>query len=177
LYDGLGVCTIQLPPLRERGEDDLLMLIRHYLRRFNRELKREVNEVSPAAFEILRTHSWPGNVRELQSALKQALLRASGTILLPAFLPKHLGGAGDSAPAMAPREPPALDSFIRGRLGPAACDLYAETHRQVDRLLLPRVLEYTRGSQHKAANLLGIARQTLRLKLREQGLLRNLRRA
>ena len=62
-----------------------------------------------------------------------------------------------------------LGAFIRKGLGPDACELYAETHRQVDRLLLPRVLDYTRGSQHKAASLLGIARQTLRLKLREQG--------
>ena len=49
-------------------------------------------------------------------------------------------------------------------------DLYADTHRQVDRLLLPRVLEYTGGNQHQAARLLGIARQTLRQKLRDLGL-------
>ena len=53
---------------------------------------------------------------------------------------------------------------------PDASDLYAETHRQVDRLLLPRVLEYTGGNQHQAARLLGIARQTLRQKLRDLGL-------
>ena len=71
---------------------------------------------------------------------------------------------------MTAREGPGLESFLRGRLGPDACDLYAEAHRQVDRLLLPRVLDYSRGSQHKAASLLGIARHTLRVKLREQGL-------
>ena len=53
---------------------------------------------------------------------------------------------------------------------PDASDLYAETHRQVDRLLLFRVLEYTGGNQHQAARLLGIARQTLRQKLRDLGL-------
>jgi two-component system nitrogen regulation response regulator GlnG len=79
-------------------------------------------------------------------------------------------GSGEPAPAITVREAPGLESFLRGRLGPDACDLYAEAHRQVDRLLLPRVLDYTRGSQHKAASLLGIARQTLRVKLREQGL-------
>jgi DNA-binding protein Fis len=63
-----------------------------------------------------------------------------------------------------------LEAFIRGRLGPDASELYAETHGQVDRLLLPLVLEYTRGSQHQAARLLGIARQTLRLKLQTLGL-------
>jgi two-component system nitrogen regulation response regulator GlnG len=53
---------------------------------------------------------------------------------------------------------------------PDASDLYAETHRQVDRVLLPLVLEYTGGNQHQAARLLGIARQTLRTKLRDLGL-------
>jgi two-component system nitrogen regulation response regulator GlnG len=106
----------------------------------------------------------------LQSVLKQALLRAHGTVLLPAFLPEPLGGSGEPVPGIRPREGPVLESFIGWRLGPGACDLYAETHRQVDRLLLPRVLDYTRGSQYKAASLLGITRQTLRLKLREQGL-------
>jgi DNA-binding NtrC family response regulator len=170
LYYRLNVFAIHLPPLRERGED-LPLLVHHYLRRFSRELGREVQEVAPEALERLRGYSWPGNIRELQSVLKQALLRASGPVLLPAFLPEPLGGPCEPAPARTPREAPGLESFIRGRLGPGACDLYAETHRQVDRFLLPRVLDYTRGNQHKAASLLGIARQTLRLKLREQGLL------
>src|SRR3989475_4901361 len=82
LYYRLGVFTIHLPPLRERGED-LPMLVHHYLRRFSRELEREDREVAPEALERLRNGSWPGNIRELQSVLKQALLQASGTILLP----------------------------------------------------------------------------------------------
>ena len=86
LYYRLSVFTIHLPPLRERG-DDLPLLVQHYLRRFNRELGREVREVAPEALERLRSYSWPGNIRELQSVLKQALLQASGTVLLPAFLP------------------------------------------------------------------------------------------
>ena len=101
LYYRLGVFTIHLPPLRERG-DDLPMLVQHYLRRFSRELGREVREVAPEALERLRGYSWPGNIRELQSVLKQALLQASGPVLLPAFLPEPLGGAGGTAPP-APR--------------------------------------------------------------------------
>src|SRR6202161_3314265 len=87
LYYRLGVFTIHLPPLRERG-DDLPMLVQHYLKRVSRELGREVREVAPEALERLRNHAWPGNIRELQSTLKQALLQASGTILLAAFLPE-----------------------------------------------------------------------------------------
>jgi two-component system nitrogen regulation response regulator GlnG len=166
LYYRLGVFTIHLPPLRERGED-LPLLVRHYLRRFSRELGREVQEIAPEALERLGGYSWPGNVRELQSVLKQALLRASGTVLLPAFLPEL--PAGPATPGLAGADG-GLEGFIRGRLGPEARDLYAETHRQVDRLLLPLVLEHTGGNQHQAARLLGIARQTLRLKLRDLGL-------
>jgi two-component system nitrogen regulation response regulator GlnG len=174
LYYRLGVFTICLPPLRERG-DDLFMLVQHYLRRLNRELGREVRAVDPEALERLRSYSWPGNIRELESVLKQALLQASGPALLPVFLPERLGGPplpqrerGEGAEAA---KEPGLETFIiRQRLGADARDLYADVHRQLDRLLLPRVLEHARGSQHQAALLLGIARQTLRLKLRDLGL-------
>src|SRR5207253_4253908 len=79
LYYRLSVFTIHLPPLRERG-DDLPLLVHAYLKRFGHELGREVRDVSPGAWERLRSYSWPGNVRELQSVIKQALLQSSGTV-------------------------------------------------------------------------------------------------
>ena len=175
LYYRLGVFSIQLPPLRERG-DDLPLLIRYYVRRFSRELGREVQEVAPGAMELLQRYTWPGNIRELQSVLKQALLRASGTVLLSAFLPEEIGRRGSQAAAPMPTEgQPStsdgrLEAYIRERLRPGAEDLYASVHSQVDRLLLPIILDYTGGNQHQAARLLGIARQTLRQKLRDLGL-------
>jgi two-component system response regulator AtoC len=169
LYYRLGVFTICLPPLRERG-DDLLMLVRHYLRRFNRELEREVREVAPETLERLSSYSWPGNIRELESVLKQALLQARGSTLLPAFLPEPVGSPSELSPTIR-REESGIEAFtVRHRIAPDVRELYADAHRQLDRLLLPRVLDLTRGSQHQAALLLGIARQTLRLKLRELGL-------
>src|SRR6185436_8828920 len=75
LYYRLSVFTICLPSLRERG-DDLALLVQHYLRRFGRELGKDVETVAPEAMDGLRQYPWPGNVRELQSVLKQALLRA-----------------------------------------------------------------------------------------------------
>src|SRR5262249_25150871 len=102
LYYRLGVFTIHLPPLRERG-DDLALLVQFYLRRGSRELGREVREVAPEALARLRGYSWPGNVRELQSVLKQALLRAHGPVLLSDFLPEF-----PEAPA-APVAPPGGD--------------------------------------------------------------------
>jgi two-component system, NtrC family, response regulator AtoC len=155
--------------LRQRG-DDLPLLIRHYLRRFGRELGRDVREAAPEALERLRAYPWPGNIRELQSVLKQALLRAGGNVLLPAFLPESLAGLAPPPVSPSAKEPGFEELFVRVRLGPDVRDLYAEAHRNLDRQMLPRVLEHTGGSQHQAALLLGIARQTLRLKLRDLGL-------
>jgi DNA-binding NtrC family response regulator len=170
LYYRLSVFTIHLPPLRERG-DDLPLLVQHYLRRFNRELGREVRQVAPEAMERLRQYSWPGNIRELQSVLKQALLRASGGVLLPTFLPESLGGAEKAAAGPVPKDEPGKETFVvRQRLASDVRDAHAEAHRQLDRLLLPSVLELTRGNLQQAALILGIARQTLRMKLRDLGL-------
>src|SRR2546428_505987 len=78
-------------------------------------------------------YSWPGNIRELQSVLKQALLQTRGAVLLPAFLPEPLGGAGVVAAPAPPAAEPGLEKFvIRQRVGSDVRDLYAETHRQVD---------------------------------------------
>jgi two-component system nitrogen regulation response regulator GlnG len=170
LYYRLGVFTIHLPPLRERA-DDLPLLVGHFLRRFSRELGREVGEVAPEALERLRGYSWPGNVRELQSVLKQALLRTHGPVLLPDFLPELPEAPSEPAAPVAPpggRLDP--EAFLRQRLGPGCRDLYGEAHRELDRLLLPRVLEHTGGNQRRAALLLGIARRTLRQKLQDVGL-------
>jgi two-component system nitrogen regulation response regulator GlnG len=156
--------------LRERVED-LMPLVQHYLRRFSRVLGREVREVDPEALERLRRHSWPGNIRELQSVLKQALLKSTGGALLPAFLPALAGEPVRPEPeSPSTAEDPKLEMSIRLHHGSDQGDLYAEVHRQVDRVLLARVLEETGGNQNQAARRLGIARETLRRRLRELGL-------
>src|SRR5215510_1249122 len=97
LFYRLGVFTIHLPPLRERG-DDLAMLALQYVRRFSRELGREVREIAPETLERLRAYRWPGNIRELQGVLKQAVLRSHGYSLLPSFL----SALAAAAPAFEP---------------------------------------------------------------------------
>jgi two-component system nitrogen regulation response regulator GlnG len=176
LYYRLGVFTIHLPPLRDRLED-LPILVQHYLRRFSADLGREIREIAPEAQARLRAYSWPGNIRELQSVLRQALLRASGDVLLPGFLPDlSLSPAVPSARQSGsipqiPSEPMFdLERFIRQRLAPATHDLSADTHREVDRLLMTLALEYTHGNHRDASRLLGISRQTMRVKLRALGL-------
>jgi two-component system nitrogen regulation response regulator GlnG len=200
LFYRLSVFTIQLPPLRERG-DDLNVLLGFFLRRCSKELGREVREIAPEAMEVLRSYRWPGNVRELQSVLKQSLLRSSGNVLMPAALPEALTeavqGIGNGqavrrtarsemgAPVTGQHVPEqgdaagteafgggasgveSFEEFIRRRLEAGAKDLHAEAHLQFDRVLLPMVLRHTEGSQQQAAKVLGIARQTLRARLRE----------
>ena len=178
LYYRLGVFTIGLPPLRERG-DDLALLVQHYLRRYNRELSRDVQTVQPETMELLQRYRWPGNIRELQSVLKQAILQTSGSILAPESLPVFLGAQRGTTkvtqPASVAANPAAsgfaeLDGFVEERLRSGADHLYDETLRRMERLLLTRVLQQTNGNQLQAAKLLGITRGSLRTKLRELGI-------
>ena len=167
LYYRLGVFTVHLPPLRERG-DDMAILVMYFLRRFGRELGRDVREVSDEAMAKLREYAWPGNLRELQSVLKQALLRATGSVMLPGMLPE-LNIAPPAAAASTSAASPAagLEDYIRQRLASGSEALHEEAHRELDRILLPLVMEHTRGNQFQAAKILGVARQTLRRRLRE----------
>ncbi len=181
LYYRLSIFTFRLPPLRERG-DDLVLLLQHYLRRFNRELGKEVQRVAPETLDLLRQYSWPGNIRQLQSVLKQALLQAAGPILSPDFLPASLYKGKDEtdrlvrpvATSVNPAEEhdgfPSLGSFIEERLQAGTESLYQETVRRMESLLLTRVLKQTGGNQVQAAKILGIARGSLRTKLRELGI-------
>jgi len=169
LYYRLSVFTICLPPLRERG-DDLLLLVQHYLRRFNRELGKEVQTVAPEALEVLRGYPWPGNVRELQSALKQALLHAGGSVLMPEFLPAALTRRNGSAHAAASEDGLSMAQFIDQQLAAGGEDLYAVALRRLERLLVTKVLQHTGGNQLQAAKVLGITRGSLRNKVRELGI-------
>ena len=102
--------------------------------------------------------------------LRQALLRASGTVLLPAFLPELSRAPVGSRHNGVSEQSFDLERFIRQRLSPTANDLSAETHREVDRLLITLALEYTHGNHREASRLLGISRQTMRMRLRALGL-------
>src|SRR3954453_6384623 len=115
LYYRLSVFTIRLPPLRERG-NDLPLLVNYYLRRFSRELGKDVREVAPETMERLRQFAWPGNIRQLQSVIKQALLHATGSGLIPAFL-RSAETATETPPGAASQEGwAAFTTFIRRRL-------------------------------------------------------------
>jgi two-component system nitrogen regulation response regulator GlnG len=169
LFYRLNVFAITLPPLRCRG-DDLRLLIDHLLRRFRHELGRPVERVDAAALAVLCGYSWPGNVRELESALKQAILQATGPVLVVEDLPVALrGAAAPSTPSAAPSEGE-VAAFIHERLSAGTKDLYAELLTYVEGILLREVLQHTAGNQAQAVKLLGIARNSLRKKISQFGI-------
>lgn len=90
LFYRLNVVTITLPPLRERVED-IPLLLQHFLTRIRKELnKPEIEGLSSEATEIFERYPWPGNIRELQSVVRQCVLKATGPVIVPDFLPKSV---------------------------------------------------------------------------------------
>jgi len=165
LYYRLDVCTIQLPPLRER-KADIPALAESFLRRFRDEVKKDVQGVSEEAMALLQEYRWPGNVRELQSAIKQAIVHASGPIIQPENLPGAVRGERFRAAALnGPQTAPALDRLIQERIAAGTGELYDEVIQWVERRLLADAMKHTRGNLSQAARLLGISRPTMRAKL------------
>jgi two-component system nitrogen regulation response regulator GlnG len=164
--------TINLPPLRDRGED-VPLLAAYYLRRFNTELGKLVTGVAPETMDRLRRYPWPGNIRELQTVLKHAMLEAVGPMLLPEFLPQELRDdvrtfSTSSIAAERHRHP--LDEFIENQIRRGTRSLYADAVEYMDKILLTHVLRHTRGNQSQAAAILGITRGCLRSKIRLHGI-------
>jgi len=168
LYFRLRVVPITLPPLRQR-RDDIPELIPYFIDKINREMGTSVAGVLPAAQALLVQHSWPGNVRELENTLLRAAVLAPGRMLTPADL---------SLPAAESVLPEAFadlsfEEVVRRKLKAyfqqttllEPCDLHAIVIGQVEKPLIELTLEYTGGNQLKAAELLGINRNTLRKKI------------
>ncbi|MCE5266371.1 MAG: sigma-54 dependent transcriptional regulator [Planctomycetaceae bacterium] len=162
LYYRLNVFNIQLPPLRERVAD-IPLLVEHFLRTYCRELDRSPCTASPETLELLSRYSWPGNVRELQSVLKRAVLRVSGPVLMPEYLPGDLVTRGNHVMG--------FDDFIDERLRAGSTTLHAEALAFIERAMLTKVLKHTGGNQSQAAKILNITRGTLRSKIRELGIM------
>jgi two-component system nitrogen regulation response regulator GlnG len=169
LYYRLKVVTISVPPLRQRRED-VAELATYFLFRFNGELGTDLRGFAPEALELLQAYCWPGNVRELQGVIKQAMLAATGPVLLADFLPAEV--RRQSAPPPGDHPPAELDlsAIIEGALREHPGQAYDRVLAAVERALLSRVLRQTSGHQARASDMLGLNRATLRTKLRALGL-------
>ncbi|MGE3779510.1 MAG: sigma-54-dependent transcriptional regulator [Pirellulaceae bacterium] len=172
LFHRLNDYRINLPPLRERG-DDIELLVEHFLTRFSRSLRKQVQGVSPEVLKRLKEYAWPGNVRELQTVLKKSVLRAVGPVLAPEFLPdivrapEAVGEDRSSSDGLPPHD---LKDFLDEREQVRALNLYAATLEMMERYLITRVLRQVEGNQSRASQQLGITRGSLRHKIRELGI-------
>ncbi len=166
LYYRLAVCTIHSPPLRERKQD-IPLLVNYFLNRYRGELHKEVIGLAEDVIDQLEEYHWPGNVRELQSAIKQAMVRTPGTILLrehfPASITNDPSASEDSAFKSTLHA--SIHRLIKDLLSEGQLDLYKSVLEKVERQLLDEVLSHSAGNLSKAARILGISRPTLRTRL------------
>ena len=156
LYYRLKVVTIELPPLRERAED-IPALAQRFLERVTARLGLEKRQLGDAALARLVRHRWPGNVRELANVIEQAAVLAPGSVIEEADL--QLGGAGEAATGA----PADLAGLSFGDAKKRAVDRF-------ERGYLLEALRKSGGNISRAAEAVGMVRQSLQQKIRELGL-------
>jgi two-component system, NtrC family, nitrogen regulation response regulator GlnG len=171
LYFRLKVIPIYLPPLRER-RGDIPQLVGYFIDKINREMGTRVSGISAEALKLLEEHAWPGNVRELENALIRAAVLSPGAVLFPKDFTFH---------SASPGEPPAavdhlsleeiihhkLEDYFQRTRGVDVDNLYSLVIERVERPLIELTLRKTGGNQIRAAEILGINRNTLRKKISE----------
>ena len=146
LYYRLNVVHLEMPPLRQRGNDTVL-LAEHFLRRFARENNRRIDGFSDAARSKLVAHRWPGNVRELENAIERAVVFTEGELVEAEALPF------DAAPA----------TIEGGPRVPGA------TMAELEKHAILATLDAVGGSTSKAAEMLDISARTIQYRLHEYG--------
>jgi two-component system, NtrC family, response regulator AtoC len=161
LYFRLAVILLHLPPLRERG-DDALLLAEHFLRRFSAKYGKDVRDISAGAREVLLSYPWPGNIRELSHVIERAVLWSRDTTIDV----EHLSLTTPLRPdddGLRPTEPAAA-------IGATAEASPSGDLTQWERTMIERAMREARGNQTKAAQRLGITRDTLRYRLKKFGI-------
>jgi DNA-binding NtrC family response regulator len=173
LFFRLNTFLLVMPPLRDRP-DDIATLAEHFLQRYRKELRVAVRGFSPEAIAALGHYDWPGNVRELESAVKYALVHTAGEVITPEALPAVVWGKAAVAPvlpATAPSEDlPDVRRLVDSLLAGDKANISEQVHAAVDRVLLEKVLASVGGHQTRAAEILGLARNTLRMRMQQLGL-------
>jgi two-component system nitrogen regulation response regulator GlnG len=163
LYYRLAVVPIRLPPLRER-EGDVVLLARHFIARYGEQLKGRGVVLSKDAEPLLLAHPWPGNVRELQNVIQRALLKLNGTRLTANDLVGLLPAAAHAERG--------LGGLVESLLDAAEPEggRYQAALAAMEQPLIAAALSRTKGNQLRAAELLGMNRNTLRERMRALGM-------
>lgn len=168
LFYRLKVVSIYIPPLRDR-RGDIPYLADYFLERAKGNMQKEIDGMSPAAFEKLESHIWPNNVRELEQAIQHAVALNRTGVLGPEDFedfedfegPPPSGGGGALAGC--------VRTQLRRRAESGEENIDGAVVSEVERVLAHEALELTGGNQVKAAKLLGISRNTLRKRLAGEG--------
>ena len=168
LYDELAVVTLRLPPLRER-RDDIPLLVRQFVQRFNVELNRDIRGVEDQVARALQQHSWPGNVGELERVIKRACIVTRSNVITADDVRDSLA---DSRFPGRPDVESALERSVRGALHErlvqsrgSESSPFHDVVDAVESVLVREALVITNGNQLKAAEILGVNRATLRKKM------------
>ncbi|NIL96527.1 MAG: AAA domain-containing protein [Planctomycetales bacterium] len=173
LYYRLNVVPIYIPSLRQRRED-IPELVGHFLNYYNDLNDRFVVHIHTDAMQALQDYDWPGNVRELQNYIERAVVLADGDELTPELLPPELFGS--ERPVRRGRRvdlETLTQEVVQEGLATAGADddnLHARIVRRIERELIAQVMAHCDNVQIKAANRLGINRNTLHKKLKEYSL-------
>ncbi|HZJ31110.1 MAG TPA: sigma-54 dependent transcriptional regulator [Vicinamibacterales bacterium] len=160
LFFRLSVFPIQIPPLRERTQD-VVILARHFVDRFCRDLNKKPLTLSASALDELNTYSWPGNVRELQNCIERAVILCDGDTIQPRHLNLSFRQPVTATPAASPWE----EIDLSGTMTEALRRVTSE----VERRKLDRALSEAAGNKQRAAEALQISYKTMLQKLKEYG--------
>jgi DNA-binding NtrC family response regulator len=164
LFFRLSVFPIQIPPLRERTRD-VVILARHFVDRFCRDLNKKALTLSSAALDELNSYPWPGNVRELQNCIERAVILCDAETIQPRHLNLSFRPPAVTASATSPWD--AIN--LSGTMAEALRRIIAE----VERRKVDSALSEAAGNLQRAADVLQISYKTLQQKLKEYGIAEN----
>ncbi len=179
LFYRLNVVPLRLPPLRERAED-VPDLVRHFFKQAEKE-GLQVKRISAGGYDAMRRYAWPGNVRELENLVRRLAALYPQDELSQEIIEAELRTAGAPAPAVALDSLPAdlsigqaVEHYLQRYFAGFGADLpppglYQRILEEVEYPLVLASMTATRGNQIRAAELLGLNRNTLRKKIRELG--------
>ena len=178
LYYRLKVVTIYLPPLRQR-KDDIPLLVEYFIRKFNAEFKLDVKQVSAELMEHLVQYTWPGNIRELENAIQTAMIMCKKDVLLIDNFPLFASKQSEVSVPGAPSFDHDFEALFNNALAPVLKDpsipkgasFFRKMTAGFDKSLIVTALDITQGNQVQAAQMLGLSRNTLRLRMKQHGLL------
>ena len=151
LYYRLNVIRVDVPPLRDR-QDDIPLLADFFLKSYAEKNRKLLKGFTPRAVDLMMRHEWPGNVRELENIVERAVIMARGEMITPMEFPEMLKELDDELKATSVNLEP-------GR-----------SLKEVEKEMILRTLEETGGNRTHAADILGISRRTLQMKLKEYGI-------